>query len=260
MNTDYLIAGIALALALWALWEHFSERVTVWDYQTALHYKHGQYVENLSPGVHRLWGRGHDIVLSENRISEMVIQSQELITADSATLKVSAVLQYRISDARRYHEGAQDSSQALYTQGQLALREVLSGLTLDEVLAQKSTLSKRLVDAVQTDAITEAIGVQVQRVVVRDLMLGSELKTAYASVLTSRKEAQAKLEDARGEAAALRTMANAARVFENNPELLRLRYLETLKEAGAAYGNTLIVGLPDEFSQLAAMKTGPTKP
>ena len=259
MNTYYLIAAIALTPALWALWERYTRRITVWDFQSALHYKHGQFVNALGPGIHRLWGRGHDIVLFENRISELIIQSQELITADSATLKVSAVLQYKIAEARRFQEGAADSAQALYTQGQLALREALSGLTLDEVLAQKSALSKRLLEAIRADTVTEAIGVDVQRVVIRDLMLGSELKTAYASVLTSRKEAQAKLEDARGEAAALRTMANAARVFENNPELLRLRYLETLKEAGTSYGNTLIVGLADEFSNLAAMNARTTK-
>ena len=70
-------------------------------------------------------------------------------------------------------------------------------------------------------------------------------------VLTARKEAQAKQETARGDAAALRTMANAARVLENNPELLRLRYLETLREVGAGHGNTLFIGMPDELASLA---------
>ena len=81
-------------------------------------------------------------------------------------------------------------------------------------------------------------------------MMAGELKGVYAGVITARKEAQAQQERARGEAAALRTYANAARVFDNNPDLFRLRYLETLKELGTGYGNQLIVGVPEELMGL----------
>ena len=82
-------------------------------------------------------------------------------------------------------------------------------------------------------------------------MLGGDLKGVYSSVLTARKEAQAKQETARGEAAALRTLANAARAFENNPELFRLRYLDMLKEAGTSgFGNQLVIGVPEELMGL----------
>ncbi len=260
MNTIQLLLFVVVALVLWgaahAALRHWCQSHTIWDYQTALHYKNGQFVQTLTPGRHRLWGRGHTVVVYENRVMELVVQSQELITSDSATIKLSAVAHYRIGDARRFHETVADGHQALYTQVQLALREVLGSLDLDAVLAEKGGFSKPLLEAICKSGVPEAMGIELQRVVLRDLMLSGELKAAFASVLGARKEAQAKQERARGDAAALRTMANAARVLENNPELLRLRYLDTLKELGAGYGSSLFIGLPDDLAKAALVDSG----
>lgn len=231
--------------------EDYVETVTIWDYQTGLHFRHGRYQEILAAGKYRFLGKGHSVILSDNRISELVVQGQELITADSATLKLTAVAQWRIADAKRFHDAAGDPRQALYTLIQLAMRRVIGGLELDAVIEQKADFGKALIKEVKADALAE-LGIEVARVEIRDVMLGSDLKGVYTGVITARKEAQAKQEQARGEAAALRTFANAARAFENNPELFRLRYLETLKEAGAGYGNQLIIGVPEEL--MAAVK------
>ncbi|MEM9018078.1 MAG: slipin family protein [Verrucomicrobiota bacterium] len=222
------------------------ETVTIWDYQTGLHFRHGRFMENLEAGKHRFLGKGHTVILFDNRISELVVQGQELITADSATLKLTAVAQWKVVDAKRYHEATGNPDQALYTLVQLAMRRVIGGLELDTVIEQKADFGKTLLNEVRADALAE-LGIEVVRVEIRDVMLGGDLKSVYAGVITARKEAQAKQERARGEAAALRTFANAARAFENNPELFRLRYLETLKEAGAGYGNQLIIGVPEEL-------------
>ena len=252
--TAILILAIAVTAAFTAfrLINESVESVTVWDYQTGLHFRHGRFVETLDAGKHRLWGRGHTVFLYDTRITELVVASQEVITADSATLKLSAVAQWKIADARKYHEAARDPDQALYTRIQLALRQVIGGLELDAIVEQKARFGEALLERVR-DAARNEFGMAVEAIDLRDLMLGSDLKGAYAGVLHTRKEAQAKQERARGEAAALRTLANAARVFENNPELFRLQYLETLKQAGTAgYGNQLIIGVPEEL--LGAVK------
>ncbi len=256
MNTMNLIISLSLAIFLICviatmLWNRFTQRVLVWDFQTVLHYKNGKYAGTLEPGMHRLWGTGHSVVAFDKRVIELVVQGQELITADSATLKLSAVVHYWVDDARKFHEAVEDGRQALYTQVQLALREVLGALELDVILAEKAGFAVALLESVRANLVTEALGIEIKRVVLRDLMLGGELKSALSSVLTSRKEAQAKQEKARGDAAVLRTMANAARVFENNPELLRMRYLDTLKELGSGYNNALYIGLPEDVVRLA---------
>ena len=256
MNTPLILTIVAILIGVIVLYqvgrairEHFVRTVTIWDYQVGLHFRHGQRLGELGAGRHRLWGDGHQVIVYDTRVSELVVASQELITADSATLKATAVAQWRIADAAKFHEAADDAKQALYTQVQLAMRQVIGALDLDAVLESKTDFGAAISQLVRDGAAE--LGVELTRADLRDLMLGGDLKGVYTGVLTARKEALAKQETARGEAAALRTLANAARAFENNPELFRLRYLEMLKEAGTSgYGNQLVIGVPDELMGL----------
>lgn len=255
METEIIIIiTVVAAIVLWilsrAMVRSYVETVTIWDYQTGLHFKNGCFIESLDSGKHRLWGRGHSVLLFDQRMTELVVQGQELITSDSATVKLTAVAQWKVSDALAFYLGVEDAHQALYTRIQLAMRTVIGALDLDAVIEQKTDFGKTLLNIVGEDAQAE-LGIEVSRIEIRDVMLSGELKSSYAGVITARKEAQAQQERARGEAASLRTFANAARAFENNPELFRLRYLETLKEAGAGYGNQLIIGVPEEFLSMA---------
>lgn len=225
------------------------EIVTIWDYQVGLHFKDGRYVETLESGRHRLWGRGHSVILLDTRTTEMVVQGQEVITSDSATVKLTAVALWKVVDPLKFHLGVENAHQALYTQVQLAMRRLIGGIELGAVVEGKADFGKALLNDVK-ETILEETGADVLRIDIRDLMLSGELKASYSGVISARKEAQAQQERARGDAAALRTFANAARVYENNPELFRLRYLETLKEAGSGYGNQLIIGVPEELMSL----------
>ena len=98
------------------------------------------------------------------------------------------------------------------------------------------------------------IGINVLAVEVKDVMLPADLKRAFADVLKAKQEGQAALERARGESAALRNLANAARVLEGNPALMNLRLMQSLSAAQNA-GNTLVVGVPN-FVPLKNGKTG----
>ena len=248
-----LVAGVAILVifnTLKKLYHRYTQVITVWDYQTGLHYRNGSLIKKLEPGRHCLWGPGHKVLIFENRISEMVIQGQEVITSDCATLKLTAVAQWKITNPEKYHMAAENSERALYTLIQFALRQVVGEITLDEIIEKKASFGEPMLKIVQSE--TGELGLELCKVDVRDVMLSGDLKNAYQGVLTSKKESLAKLEKARGEAAALRTMANGARLFENNPELLRLKYLETLKEAGSSgYGNTLVIGVPEELVNFA---------
>ncbi len=257
METVLTIATIVVAFVFWGigvkLIRDYVESVTIWDFQCGLHFRHGKFVETLEAGKHRLFGKGHTVILHDLRISELVVQGQELITADSATVKLTAVAQWKIVDPQKFYTGAEDARQVLYTIIQLALRHLVGGLDLDAVMEKKASFAGEFLEQVRGAAALD-LGIEVVRVDIRDVMIGGELKSAFSSVIMARQEARAKQERARGEAAALRTMANAARAFEDNPELFRLRYLETLKEAGAGYGNQLIIGVPEEM--MALVKKG----
>ena len=201
----------------------------------------------LDPGRHIFYGKGNSVISYEKRQQELVVQSQELITADKATLKISAVILFRIADAAKMFTAAGSPNQVLYTAVQLALREIIGAEEIDRFLENKATYGKAL--PVLAAEAGEAVGLKVDRVEIRDVILGSDLKSVYTGVLRARKEALAEIEKARGEAAALRTLANASRVFEKNPALLQLRYLQSLEQMTATtYGNTFVLGKPEDLT------------
>ena len=76
----------------------FTKVVTVWEHELVLHYRHGVLVGRLTPGRHRLWGRGHAVTPLDGRLQEAVIQGQEFLTADKAPVKVSGIVRYRIAE------------------------------------------------------------------------------------------------------------------------------------------------------------------
>jgi len=154
-----------------------------------------------------------------------------------------------IEITKALHE-AQNWAADLHNQVQLALRAVVGELAVETLVTQRPRVAAKLLVLVQPEAAK--FGVQVHAVELKDLMYPAELKRAFAESLKARQEGQAALERARGESAALRNLANAARVLEGNPELLNLRLLQSITAAQSA-GNTLVLGMPAGF---VPMKNG----
>ena len=117
----------------------------------------------------------------------------------------------------------------------------LGDLRVREVLSQRLEIGSQLLARVQPEAAK--IGVNVLAIEVKDVMLPADLKRAFGEVLKAKQEGQAALERARGESAALRNLANAARVLEGNPALMNLRLMQSLSAAQNA-GSTLVLGVP----------------
>ncbi len=221
--------------------------VSLWDYETGLLFQHGRFVRILEPGRSVYWGRGYQVLRFDTRWTEQVVQGQELMTKDKATVKLTVVAVYRVADALKLVQAASNATQTIYTQIQLALRDLVSQQTLEDLLQKKTELGDQLLS--QSQPTAETVGLELQTVAIRDLIFGSDLKSAFAEVITARQSALAELEKARGEAASLRTLANAARVFDKNPQVLQLRYLQTLEQMGSAgYGDkTLVLGKPEDW-------------
>jgi regulator of protease activity HflC (stomatin/prohibitin superfamily) len=121
---------------------------------------------------------------------------------------------------------------------------MVSTVSMDALLTQRLEIGAGLLARVQIAAAK--VGVTVQGVEVKDLMFPAEIKRAFAEVLKAKQEGQAALERARGETASLRSLANAARVLEDNPALMNLRFMQSIS-SGQNGGNTLVMGLPSGF-------------
>ena len=231
-----ILAGIG-AIVFWR-----PTLVTVYEFERGLRYQAGRFVGSLGPGQHWISGRTAKITKVDIRPTTITVPGQELLTSDGIAVKVSLLATMEVTDPATAINKSQNYLQATYAALQVGLRQQVASMTLENLLADRSTLGTGLLEGMS--ASTGELGVTLSKVEVRDVMLPGDLKRAFGQELVARKEAAATLEKARGETAALRNLANAARMVQDNPALYQLRLLQML---GAAGGNTVVLGNTDAF-------------
>jgi regulator of protease activity HflC (stomatin/prohibitin superfamily) len=213
--------------------------LTVHDYQRGLRYRRGRFVGLVDSGTHVALRPFSEIHLLDARPTSITVPGQEILTADGVALKVSLTARYVVADPVAAVTNDQSYVAALYAALHAGLREALAGRTADDILASRAGLGPAVGAAVGSEVAR--LGVELLGVDVRDVMVPSEMKRAFAGIVAARREGEAALERARGETAALRGLANAGRMLDDNPGLLQLRILQQL---GASSGNTVMLGLP----------------
>ncbi|WP_193211508.1 slipin family protein [Luteolibacter marinus] len=241
----YLILFSILAFLASLAWARWVTTVIVRQHQAALLSRHGKLCRSLGPGRHRIFGSGYEVEHFDLRRTEIQVVGQEFLTADKAGLKVSAVLEYHIADPALYVGAAANPVATLYGAVQVALRDVIGGLALDAVLDRSNDLSAELIARVAPFA--GGLGLAVNGLAVKDLMIGGDLRRVFTEALTVRQQSLIALEKARAEAAAIRTLANAARVFETHPALLQLKFLQTLEKADGGISQPLALGTAGQW-------------
>jgi regulator of protease activity HflC (stomatin/prohibitin superfamily) len=242
------IVGIAVVIALPVI-KKLRYAFGVPEGWTGLVYHHGLYVRRNNAGHHVIWGCGWTVKFIDLRKTSLLVAGQDVLTADNIGLKLSLLVTCQITDPAKAAHETQNWQGDLYNAAQLALRAVVGGVTVEALLGQRLDISAQLLARVQPE--TAKIGINVIAVEVKDVMFPTELKRAFADVLKAKQEGQAALERARGESAALRNLANAARLLDGNPALQNLRLIQSLSAAQKA-GNTLVLGVPGGFMPLKA--------
>jgi regulator of protease activity HflC (stomatin/prohibitin superfamily) len=205
--------------------------VTVLQHQRGLKYVQGRFDEILAPGRHVFWTHPNARVavqVIDQRIQQLAIAGQELMTRDKVTLRLTLTAEYAPADTAATVHTVADVKDALYLAVQLAAREYVAGVTLDELLEGRDGLTKYLEAEVMPRAKT--FGVDVVRVGVKDVILPGEMKTLLNRVIEAEKAAVANVITRREEAAATRNMAQTAKVIAENPVLLRLKELDAMKD------------------------------
>ena len=203
-----------------------SRSVTVPATAAAVEYVDGARTRVLPPGRHRCPRRAtHVHVGLRERLD--TVAPQEVLTADGVSVRVTAAVRWAVADAVAFVERADDPLAALYLAVQLALREALAATEVDVVVRRaRGELDANLLAAARAAGGT--VGVEVRDVVVKDVILPPDLRAAYAELVATRTRGQARLEAARAETAALRSMANGAKLLDEHPALARLRLVQAL--------------------------------
>ncbi|HET7703969.1 MAG TPA: slipin family protein [Candidatus Limnocylindrales bacterium] len=231
----------------------FLSIVTVHDHQRGLRYRRGRLVGLVDAGTHVALRPLTELHVIDGRPTSITVPGQEILTADGVALRVSLTARYVVADPVAAVTSDQNYISALYTALHAGLREALAGRTADEILAARADLGPAVGGAVASEVAR--LGVELLGVDVRDVMVPSELKRAFAGIVAARREGEAALERARGETAALRGLANAGRMLDDNPGLLQIRILQQL---GASSGNTIMLGMPGSDGRGAPSATAAT--
>ena len=249
---DYLtFAGITLlAVSVITISWLAPHKIIVSETGVGLLYKNGLLTRVLKPGAYWIWRIGTTWTFIDTRLRVSTVPGQDVLTLDNVGLKVSLAVRFSVVDAAAAMHRVDDYTASLYYLAQIALRTAIGSVSVDELLARRGELSTSILESVRSDA--EEFGLKVEAAEVKDFMFPADLKRNFAEVIRAKKEGEAALEKARGESAALRNLANAAKLLEKNPMLLRLRALGSIDAAGRTVGNTLILGMPKEILSVAA--------
>lgn len=236
----FWIPVLVLVLALMFVRVLRIKHVIVYEYQKGLRYSKGRYAGTLDPGQYWIVSTFSSIVPVDVRPEFITIQGQDVLSADGVTLKVSLAAEFQVADANIAINKNANFRTALYLTLQMALREIVGNEKIDAVLDNRAQISAKLTEL--TSGKATELGLKLISADVKDIMFPGEMKKAFSQVVKAQKEGQAALERARGETAALRNLANAARIMDDNPSLLQLRALQSLTDSS---GNTLVLGLPN---------------
>ncbi|XP_042564595.1 stomatin-like isoform X2 [Clupea harengus] len=219
------------------------------EYERAVIFRFGRIVhaKPKGPGIFFALPFVDSFVCVDLRTISFDIPPQEILTKDSVTVSVDGVVFYRVTcpiTSVKVVENAQGATQLL---AQTTLRNVLGTKSLSELLSDRIGISQSMQEAL--DGPTDAWGIKVERVEIKDVKLPHQLQRAMAAEAEATREARAKVIAAEGEMNASRALKEASLIIAESPSALQLRYLQTLTTIAAEKNSTIIFPLPIDLMQ-----------
>jgi len=227
----------------------------VQEYERGVIFRLGRLTGAKGPGLFFIIPGVDRMMKIDLRVITMVVEPQEVITRDNVTVKVNAVLYFKVVDPNQAVVQVLDYVRATSQVSQTTLRSVLGQSDLDELLSQRDQINQRLQKII--DEQTEPWGVKVSVVEVKDVELPQSMQRAMAKQAEAEREKRAKLIHAQGEFDASARLADAADVLNRSSTALQLRYLQTLTEIAVEKNSTIIFPVPIDI--LTALMSGAGK-
>ncbi|XP_064457475.1 band 7 protein AGAP004871-like isoform X2 [Ornithodoros turicata] len=219
----------------------------VQEYERAVIFRLGRLLQGGSkgPGIFFILPCIENYTKVDLRTLTFDVPPQEVLTKDSVTVSVDAVVYYRVQNAAVSVANVENAHHSTRLLAQTTLRNILGTRNLHEILADREQISNAMQSAL--DECTDAWGIKVERVEIKDVRLPVQLQRAMAAEAEAAREARAKLIAAEGEQKSSRALKEAADVMSLSPAALQLRYLQTLNTISAEKNSTIIFPLPIDF-------------
>lgn len=237
-------SGIILALIL--LLVILSKAIYILqEYERGVVFFLGKYSSTRGPGLVLIIPFVEQLRKIDQRVVTMDIPTQDVITRDNVTIKVNAVLYFRVMDPARAEIQVENYLFATSQIAQTTLRSVCGEVELDDLLVKREEINTRIQEII--DKQTDPWGIKVSTVEVKDIDLPQEMKRAMAQQAEAERERRAKVIQAVGEYEAAAKLREAADVMAGEPITLQLRYLDTLKGIATEHNSTIVFPLPMEL-------------
>ncbi|MCH8864294.1 MAG: slipin family protein [Chloroflexi bacterium] len=217
----------------------------VTEFERGVIFRLGRLVGARGPGLFLIIPFIDRMVKVDLRVVTMDVPSQEVITKDNVTLRVNAVVYFRVVDPESSVVKVLDHIRATSQISQTTLRNVLGQSELDTLLSNREQINQQLQKII--DEHTDPWGVKVSTVEIKEVELAEEMKRSMAAQAEAERERRAKIIHAEGELQASEKLAQAAAIIGREPTAIQLRFLSTLSEIAAEKNSTIIFPLPIEF-------------
>lgn len=240
------LIGLVIILILLFMLATASIKI-VQEYERGVIFRLGRLMGARGPGLFFIIPGVESMRKVDLRIVTLEVPAQEAITRDNVTVKVNAVVYFRVVNPEDAVVKVLDFIRATSLIAQTTLRSILGQSDLDHLLSERDKINAQLQEVI--DQQTDAWGVKVTSVEVRDVELPQSMQRAMARQAEAEREKRAKIIHAEGEFSASQQLANAAQVIGSQPATLQLRYLQTLTEIAAEKNSTIVFPLPLDLLQ-----------
>jgi regulator of protease activity HflC (stomatin/prohibitin superfamily) len=233
----FIIAGVVLVvLFLWSAIKILNE------YERGVVFRLGRVIGSKGPGLILLIPVIDKMVKVSLRLIVMDVDPQDVITRDNVSVKVNAVIYFRVIDPVKAVIEVENYSYAMAQLAQTTLRSVCGQAELDELLAERDKINDHLQEILDTH--TDPWGIKVATVELKHIDLPTEMQRAMARQAEAERDRRAKVINAEGEFQAATRLAEAAEIIQKYPAALQLRYLQTMNEMSAEHNTTTIFPVP----------------
>ncbi|HEY91512.1 MAG TPA: slipin family protein [Dehalococcoidia bacterium] len=254
MSTPIIIGIIALVIVILIP----STVKILKEYERGVIFRLGRLLGSKGPGLFLIIPFVDQMIKRDLRVVTMDVTPQEVITKDNITVRVNAVIYFRVVDPKDSVVNVNDYIRATSQIAQTTLRNVLGQSELDELLTEREKLNMMLQKII--DEHTDPWGIKVATVEIKEVELPEQMRRMMAAQAEAERERRAKIIHADGEFQASERLAQAGAIIAKEPVTLQLRYLQTLTEIATEKNSTLIFPLPMELLSIFAKKTGNSEP
>src|SRR3989338_67991 len=239
----YFVGGFIPVTGLFLVLFFMAIKV-IQQYETGIKFRLGRFAGTLNPGLNLVIPLIEWVKVVDMRVITIDIPKQQAITKDNVPVSINGVVYFKVADASKAILKVHDYAYAVSQYAQTALRDVIGGMTLDEILAERTRIGEEIEKIVERETLNW--GIEITSIKLQDIDMPEDLKRLMSRQASSEREKRATIIKADGDRMAAENLAKAAKIMATSKGAMQLRTLQTIDGLGPTASNTVILAVPVE--------------